>query len=69
MTTLSAWKFRTLRGTGEAPAKLEKLNRDFPINLRDEAVVGWEAGWKKPMTVILPVRRFCESAREHAPRP
>ena len=24
MTTLSAWKFSTLRGTGEAPAKLER---------------------------------------------
>jgi hypothetical protein len=69
MTTLSAWKFRTLRGTGEAPAKLEKLNRDFPINLHDEAVVSWEAGWKKPMSVFLPARRFCESACEHAPRP
>ena len=69
MTTLSAWKFRTLRGTGEAPAKLEKLNRDFPINLRDDGVVSWEAGRKKPMTVILPVRRFCESACEHALRP
>jgi len=69
VTTLSAWKFGTLQGAGEAPAKLEKPNRDFLINLRDEAVVSWEAGRKKPMTVILPVRRFCESACEHALRP
>ena len=69
MATLSAWKFRTLRGTGEAPAKLEKLNRDFPINLHDEAVVSWEVGRKKPKTVILPVWRFREGACEHALRP
>jgi hypothetical protein len=32
MTTLSAWKFSSLPSAGEAPAKLEKLNRDFLIN-------------------------------------
>jgi hypothetical protein len=69
MTTLSAWKFSTLRGAGEAPAKLEKLNRDFLVNLPDEAVVSWEAGRKKPKTAVLPVWRFCESACEHALRP
>ncbi len=64
MATLSAWKSRTLQGAGEALAKLEKLNRDFLINLHDEAVVR-----KKPKTVIPPVWRFCEGACEHALRP
>ena len=66
MTTLSAWKFGTLQGAGEAPAKLEKPNRDFLINLRDETVVSCEAGRKKPKTVILPVWRFREGACEYA---
>jgi uncharacterized membrane protein len=69
MATLSAWKFSTLQGADEALAKLEKPNRDFVINLHDEAVVSWEADGKKPKTVILPVWRFCESACEHALRP
>jgi uncharacterized membrane protein len=69
MTTLSTWTFSTLQGADEAPAKLEKLNRDFPINLHDEAVVSWEAGRTTPKTVILPVSPFCESACEHALRP
>ena len=69
MTTLSAWKFDTLRGAGQARAKLEKPNRDVLINLPDEAVVGREAGRKKPDTVIPAEWRFCEGACEHALRP
>jgi hypothetical protein len=64
MTTLSAWKFSTLQGAGEAPAKLEKLNRDFLINPHDEAVVQCEVDKKKP--TVIPVWRFCEGACEHA---
>jgi uncharacterized membrane protein len=37
-------------GADEALAKLEKLNRDYPINLHDVAVVSWEVGKKKPKT-------------------
>jgi uncharacterized membrane protein len=56
MATLSAWKFTTLQGADEVLATLEKLSRDFVINLHDEAVVGWKAGRKKPKTVIPPER-------------
>jgi len=66
MATLSAWKCNMLQGADEALAKLENLNRDFLINLHDEAAVSWEVGRKKPNTVILPVWRFCEGACEHA---
>lgn len=52
MTTLSAWNFNTPQGADEAPAK---LNRVFLISRHDEVVVSWEAGRKKPKTVILPV--------------
>ena len=65
MATVSAWKFSTLQGADQVLAKLEKLNRDFLINLHDEAVVSWEVGRKKPKTVILPVWRFCEGVCEH----
>ena len=66
MATLSAWTFNALQGAAGA---LEQLNRDFLINLHDEAVVSWEVGRKKPKTVILPVWRFREGACEHALRP
>jgi uncharacterized membrane protein len=69
VATLSAWKSNALQGVGEAPAKLEKLNRDSLINLHDEAVVSWEVGRKKPKTVIPSVRRSCEGVCEHALRP
>ena len=62
MTTLSSWKFSTLQGAEKAPAKLEKLNRCFLIDVHDETVVSR----KKPKTVILPVWPFCEGACEHA---
>src|SRR5260370_5254400 len=35
-------------GADEALAKLEKLNRDYLINLHDAAVVSWAVGKKKP---------------------
>lgn len=50
MATLTAWKFNTPQGADEALAKLEKLNRDFVINVHDAAVVSWEPGHKKPKT-------------------
>lgn len=50
MATLTAWKFNTPQGADEALAKLEKLNRDFLINVHDAAVVSWEVGKKKPKT-------------------
>ncbi len=50
MATLTAWKFDTPNGADEALAKLEKLNRDYLINLHDAAVVSWEVGTKKPKT-------------------
>ncbi len=50
MATLTAWKFETSNGADEALAKLEKLNRDYLINLHDAAVVSWEVGKKKPKT-------------------
>jgi uncharacterized membrane protein len=48
MATLTAWKFDTPNGADEALAKLEKLNRDYLINLHDAAVVSWEVSKKKP---------------------
>src|SRR6476659_127952 len=50
MATLTAWKFDTPQGADEALNKLEKLSRDFLINLHDAAVVSWEVGKKKPKT-------------------
>ena len=50
MATLTAWKFNTPQGADEALDKLEKLNRDYAINLHDAAVVSWEVGKKKPAT-------------------
>ena len=50
MATLTAWKFNTPEGADAALAKLEKLSRDFLINLHDAAVVSWEVGKKKPKT-------------------
>ncbi len=50
MATLTAWKFDTPQGADEALNRLEKLSRDFLINLHDAAVVSWEAGKKKPAT-------------------
>src|SRR5438067_11449509 len=37
-------------GADEALDKLEKLSRDYLINLHDAAVVSWEVGKKKPTT-------------------
>jgi uncharacterized protein DUF1269 len=42
-------KFDTPQGADEALNKLEKLSRDYLINLHDAAVVSWEVG-KKPKT-------------------
>ena len=50
MATLTAWKFNMPDGADEALARLEKLNRDFLIELHDAAVVSWEVGRKKPKT-------------------
>ena len=50
MATLTAWKFNVPQGADEALAKLEKLNREYAINLHDAAVVSWEVGKKKPTT-------------------
>lgn len=50
MSTLTAWKFNTPHGADEALARLEKLNRDYVINLHDAAVVSWQVGKKKPTT-------------------
>jgi uncharacterized membrane protein len=50
MATLTAWKFDTPQGADEALNKLEKLSRDYLINLHDAAVVSWEVGKKKPKT-------------------
>jgi hypothetical protein len=70
VATLSAWKFSTLPGADEALAKLERLNRDFPINLYNynAAAVRWEVGRKKPKTAIPPAWQFCEGTCEHALR-
>ena len=50
MATLTAWKFDTPQGADEALNRLEKLSRDFLINLHDSVVVSWEAGKKKLAT-------------------
>ncbi len=50
MATLTAWKFNTPQGADEALTKLEKLNREYAINLHDAAVVTWEVGKKRPAT-------------------
>ena len=52
MAALSAWKFGALQGAREVLAKLEKLSRDFLINLHDAVAVSWEVGRNKPKTVI-----------------
>jgi uncharacterized membrane protein len=40
----------TPRRADGALGKMEKLNRDYVINLHDAAVVSWEVGKKKPKT-------------------
>src|ERR1700753_3734786 len=47
MATLTAWKFNTPQGADEALAKLEKLNKEFVINVHDAAGGTWEPGNKK----------------------
>jgi uncharacterized membrane protein len=50
MATLTAWKFNTPQGADQTLDRLERLSRDYLINLHDAAVVSWEVGKKKPMT-------------------
>lgn len=44
MATLTAWTFNTPQGADETLDRLEKLSRDYLINLHDAAVVSWEVG-------------------------
>jgi uncharacterized membrane protein len=39
MATLTAWKFDTPYGAGQALTKLEQLSKQMLINLHDAAVV------------------------------
>ncbi|HET9971864.1 MAG TPA: hypothetical protein VFQ68_26765 [Streptosporangiaceae bacterium] len=50
MATLTAWKSTPPNGADDALTKLEKLHTEMLIDPHDAAVVGWEAGRKKPRT-------------------
>jgi uncharacterized membrane protein len=50
MSSLTVWKFQTPFGADAALGKLEQLETQQLIVLRDAAVVSWEVGKRKPMT-------------------
>ena len=50
MAALTAWKFDTVDGAGEALKKLEDLSKQQLLTIEDAAVVYWEVGKKKPKT-------------------
>ena len=50
MAALTAWKFDTVQGAGEALTKLEDLSRHQLVTIEDSAIVYWEIGKKKPKT-------------------
>src|SRR3954471_6341961 len=50
MATLSAWKFDSAEGAGEAGEKLEDLIKASLIEVYDAAIVNWPLGKKKPKT-------------------
>jgi uncharacterized membrane protein len=50
MAALTAWKFDTVEGAGQALKKLEDLSRQQLVTIEDSAIVYWEIGKKKPKT-------------------
>src|SRR3954452_6236750 len=53
MATLTAWKFPTPEGAGDALATLERLQKEELIVLLDAAVVSWPSDRKRPKTQQL----------------
>lgn len=53
METLTAWKFSTPEGAGDAMETLERLEAQQLIQLHDAAVVTWPAGARKPKTLEM----------------
>jgi uncharacterized membrane protein len=53
MATLTAWKFPTPEGAGDALATVEQLQKQELIILLDAAVVSWPADRKRPKTQQL----------------
>jgi uncharacterized membrane protein len=50
MAALTVWKFPSPAGAEAALTKLERLQERALMQVRDAAVVSWEAGGKKPRT-------------------
>jgi uncharacterized membrane protein len=50
MGTVTVWKFDTPHGADEALSRLEKLDHETLIELKDAAVVSWEPGEHHPKT-------------------
>jgi uncharacterized membrane protein len=50
MGTVTVWKFDTPHGADEALSRLEKLDNEALIELKDAAVVSWEPGEQHPKT-------------------
>jgi uncharacterized membrane protein len=50
MATLTVWKFDNPTGAGEALGKLESLQKQQLIEIKDAAVVEWQPGETKPKT-------------------
>ena len=48
MAALTAWKFETVDGAGQALKKLQSLSKQQLVTIEDAAIVYWETGKKKP---------------------
>jgi uncharacterized membrane protein len=53
METLTAWKFSTPEGAGDAMETLERLQAQQLIQVHDAAVVTWPVGARKPKTLEM----------------
>ena len=53
MATLTAWKFDSAGGAGNALALLERMQKEELLAVNDGAVVYWAEGKKKPKTEQL----------------
>ena len=50
MGTVTVWKFDTPHGADDALGRLERLDHEALIDLKDAAVVSWEPGEQRPKT-------------------
>jgi uncharacterized membrane protein len=50
MTTLTVWKFDTVDGAQNVLTKLQELQKQHFIEIKDAAIVSWPQGKKKPKT-------------------